>query len=313
MRLFRSKHQKLEAAKFYVQPQPSANPPDRIAIAVLVKDEAEPIAEWLRFHYAAGVDKFLLYDDGCSDATFSVAGEAVPTEAIEIIPWSQRIKEEKSGYALDNQGLAFAHAVSNYGEDFRWMAFIDVDEFLFPTRSHSLKDYLLSLGDIDNIVLPWQMFGRQGFAETPPLVLPNFLKRFRDPYQANVKGVLNFKCIVNPSRVTKAYVHGFETNHSSDIYNSLGQKFEFGEHRQANFHCAAALQLNHYYAKSDQQFKEKVEKGAINESTFTRHFKRLDGRSDTLLRRVQEIERDTVEDRLILEFCKRMAFDFNAV
>ncbi len=30
-----------------------------------------------------------------------------------------------------SQTLAYAHAIMNFGADWRWMAFVDIDEFLF--------------------------------------------------------------------------------------------------------------------------------------------------------------------------------------
>lgn len=308
MRLFKSNSKKHEAVQFYVEPPETVGTGKGIALAVLVKNEAASISEWLRFHKAAGVDHFILYDDGSVDNTLAIAESAVGDDALTIIPWCQRIQDASLNRAIHNQGLAFAHAIANFRQVFRWMGFIDVDEFLFPTEADSIPDALGGLTNVDNILLPWQMFGRQGFTETPEAVLPNYLQRYRDPFDVKVKGVLNFKCLVNPSKVTKAYVHGFETHGNTTIWNSIGQKFQYGQHRDASFSQSPALQLNHYYVKSDAQLREKTNKGSIGDSTFTAAFKNRSDREAMLLRRLHEIERDTVEDRGIITFCERIGF-----
>ncbi len=309
MRIFQSRSHKEEAVQFYVAPPRAPRTGSKLALAVLVRNEAASIMEWLAFHKAAGIDQFILYDDGSTDDTIALAEQTVGAQALRVIPWCQRLQDAKLGRAIHNQGLAFAHCVANFHQDFRWIGFIDVDEFLFPTQANGLRDVLSSLGHVDNILLPWQMFGRQGFETTPDRVLPNYRQRFRDPYQTEVKGILNFKCIVNPAKVTKAYVHGFETNGDKTIWNSKGTAFEYGAHRSADFNANPALQLNHYYSKSNTQLEAKIQKGSIGDSTFTSHFKNESKRRNQLTKRVLEIERDTVEDRGILNFCERLDFD----
>ena len=312
MRIFPSRSKKLEATQFYVQPPSSAGNGSGIALAVIVNNEAASIGEWLRFHEAAGVDHFILYDDGSTDDTIRIARQILPPENLTIMPWSQRLRDASpQGRVIHSQGLAFAHAISNFRDRFRWMGFIDIDEFLFPTLANSIPDALAGMAHVDNILLPWQMFGRQGFSHTPEKVLPNYLQRHRDPYSSAVKGILNFKCVVNPAATTKVYVHGFETNGNKTIWNSAGQEFQFGGHYKPIFNAHHALQLNHYFAKSDQQLAEKIAKGSIGLSEFTKDFKGSDERATKLTNRVLEMERDTVEDRGILDFCERIGFDPN--
>ena len=308
MRLFKSNSKKHEAVQFYVEPSKTPATGTGLALAVLVKNEAASIGEWLRFHRAAGVSKFILYDDASTDDTIAIAHQTVGSDAVIVIPWCQRIQDVSLGRAIHNQGLAFAHAIANFRQDFRWMGFIDIDEFLYPTHANSITDILAGLAHVDNILLPWQMFGRQGYKQTPGDVLPNYVQRYRNPFDVKVKGVLNFKCLVNPAKVTKAYVHGFETNGNTTIWNSAGQKFQYGQHREAGFDKEAALRLNHYYIKSDAQLAEKTQKGSIGDSAFTSAFKLKSDREDMLLRRLTEIERDTVEDRGIIDFCGRIGF-----
>lgn len=151
MKFFKSASQKYESVRFRVSQVPNAYDRRKIAISVIVKNEQAFIKEWLEFHSAAGIDHFILYDDGSTDGTIEIAQETLTQGELTVIPWRQRIQDASNGKSLHNQGLAFAHAISNYGSLFRWMCFIDVDEFLFPTEANSLKDVLMNMLHIISI------------------------------------------------------------------------------------------------------------------------------------------------------------------
>ena len=308
MGLFKSKSAKQEISQLELTPSNEQGAQNGLAFVAIVKDEADSIVEWIRFHLAAGVDHFFFYDDGSTDDTVANIQKTLPSEMFTLTPWKQRLKDAKGPKTIHNQPLAYAHAVSNYGAGYRWMGFFDIDEFLFPVEANSINDVLKDLQFADTILLPWAMFGRNGNKTTPNAIIPNFTQRMRDPFASNVSGLLNFKCLVRPSAVTKVYNHGFETNHSKILYNSGGVKFEFGQHQNSKFQSNPKLQLNHYYAKSDAQLAEKIAKGSIGLSKFTESFKTDDSRARMLTRRVKEIERDVVTDVAIQSYCERIGF-----
>ena len=133
------------------QDQPDRHRPRRgptrgasgVAIALIVKDEARHIAEWAAFHHRAGVRHFLIYDNGGTDGTIERPARArCPETARTIVPWRQVLTDAWLGREIHNQVLAYAHAASNFGGAFRWMAFIDADEFLVPKRAESIPGAL---------------------------------------------------------------------------------------------------------------------------------------------------------------------------
>ena len=148
-----------------------------IAIVLIVRNEARHIAEWARFHHAAGVSRFFVYENGPGDGTIEAIRAALPAEALTVIPWAQSRFRTTRNREIHNQVLAYAHALMNFGPAFRWMAFIDVDEFLVPVSAPSIPRALEGLEDAAHISLPWQMFGRGGHATPPEGGVPNFLSR----------------------------------------------------------------------------------------------------------------------------------------
>ena len=164
----------------------------------------------------------------------------LPEAARTVVPWRQVFTDAWLGREIHNQVLAYAHAASNFGGAFRWMAFIDADEFLVPKQAASIPEALAHLGEARNLSLPWHMFGRSGHAEPPEGgVLRNYLRRARDP-MSDVRGVRAFKVLVDPCHVTAVRVHSMETDGSSATVNDAGEAAEEKERARPGFYSADA-------------------------------------------------------------------------
>ncbi|MEI4471804.1 glycosyltransferase family 92 protein [Frigidibacter sp. MR17.24] len=274
--------------------------PDRhgLAVVLIVRDEQTHIAEWARFHALAGVRAFHVYDNGCTDGTIAALQAAVPGMAT-VIPWDQKLADARTGAEIHNQVLAYAHAVRNFGARYRWMSFIDVDEFLVPVRDESLPAALAALEAHANISLPWHMFGRNGHDAMPGGgVLANYTRRNPDP-MSDAKGLRNFKMIVDPCRVTAMKVHSIETDGSADTVNDRGTRTSARGREAQSFYSADRIQLNHYYTRSDAELRAKIARGPNLTTPDADHLRRV-------MRKVDNIEAGEIEDRRALEFLARI-------
>ena len=268
-----------------------------LAICLIVRNEERHIGEWINFHLKAGVGHFLIYDNGCTDDTIATAKRHLSPDHLTLMPWDQKLSDGRSGAELHNQVLAYAHCLRNFGGRFRWMAFIDVDEFLIPTTATSLLDALEPLSTAKHISLPWHMFGRNGF-DAPPEggILKNYLDRARDPLGS--PHALNWKCIVDPCHVTGVRVHGFDIDGQATGVNDVGHPAKHSARSDAAFYSREAIQLNHYYTRSDAELQAKINRGSNKTVEAQKHLKRV-------MRIVKAIEADTVEDRTALAFLGR--------
>jgi hypothetical protein len=279
--------------------RPPAPEPGRAGVAVvaIVRNEARHVGEWARFHRAAGVDGFFVYDDGSTDATAAVLRAALG-DRLTLAPWGQRLSVPGPGWEIHNQVLAYAHAAANFGGAFRWMAFIDADEFLVPKRAASLPEALAHLEDCANVSLPWHMFGHCGHAAPPAGgILANYTRRAADP-MGDRRGVRAFKAIVDPCRLTAVRVHAMETDGSTRTCNDRGEQASLRERDRRAFYSADHIQLNHYYARSEAELEEKIGRGP-----------NLRGKAGAYARKVRRtvanIEAETVEDRAALDYLAR--------
>ena len=272
------------------QPEPQ---PDRhgIAIVAILRNEERHVAEWAAFHFLSGVRHFVIYDDASTDATVAILRTVLPPDALTVMPWAQRLNDVALGRELHNQVLAYAHAASNFGGAFRWMAFIDVDEFLVPVGQESLQGALSVLSACRNVSLPWHMFGPGGNAE-PPLggTVRNFLRRAADP-MTDLRGVRAFKCIVDPCHLTAVRVHAMETDHTDRTCNDAGQEMALANRDRRAFYSRAAIQLNHYYTRSQSELDAKIARGPNLTSKHDRYRRKV-------MRTVANIQTDEIEDHL---------------
>jgi hypothetical protein len=275
---------------------PPASLPGRtgLCVVLIVRNEAAHIAEWARFHLQAGAAGFIVYDNGCTDGT--IAALRAEVDAI-VIPWDQKLRDARRGLELHNQVLAYAHAVRNFGGRYRWMTFIDVDEFLVPATD--LPTELAALDHCTSISLPWHMFGRSGHMTPPPGgVVPNYTRRNPDP-MSDQKGLRNWKMIVDPCAVTAIKVH--EVWAPGDrTWNVAGQAATLSTRDARGFYAADRIQLNHYYTRSDAELRAKIARGPNLTTPDADHLRRV-------MRKVDAIEAAEVEDRRAAEWVARWA------
>ena len=269
-----------------------------LALVVIARNEARHIGEWGRFHALAGVRHFHLYDNASTDGTADALREAVGDDRLTVIPWAQKLSDARSGAEIHNQVLAYAHATANFGSAFRWMSFIDVDEFLVPKQAADLPAALKHLEAEANISLPWHMFGRNGHDDAPAGgVVQNYTRRHPDP-MSDARGLRNFKMIVDPCRVTALRVHEIETDGSSASVNDRGDRTSAAGRNRREFYSAEHIQLNHYYTRSDAELRAKIARGPNLTTPDADHLRRV-------MRKVAHIEADAIEDLAALDYLRQ--------
>lgn len=273
--------------------------PDYLAIVAMVKDERPYIDEWLTFHLTVGCDRFYIYDNSSTDGTREALDRY---DQVTWLPWPDFVTGKEI------QTLAYKHALASFGHRTRWMAFIDADEFVYPTAAGTLPEALEPLEDLPGVVVPWLMFNHSGHNTRPEgLVTENYHLRAPVPY--STRGIKDprdlkerltppVKSIVDPTRVTHPLLHTFFPPH--ELWTSRRELWVRDEWRPRDDDPIA---LNHYFTKSKEEFDARVARGdgvrGVNRDGIpTLHKKRA--RNKRRIARL--IEQDPVEDRRIQRF-----------
>ena len=82
--------------------------------------------------------------------------------------------------------------------NFRWLAAIDLDEFLYPVQTQTVSEVLKDYEGYPSIAVNWRCFGSGGNLNRPVSQLSGFVWRSRDEWESN----RHIKSIVDPSRAT---------------------------------------------------------------------------------------------------------------
>jgi hypothetical protein len=230
----------------------ATEPKHELVIVAIAKDEGQSIAEWIAFHLAVGASRFLIYDNQSQDNTAEVLKPFSSTGVVEVIPWPHFVT------GMHTQALAYAHALSHLGSQTRWMAFIDIDEFLFDPEGGQVKDRLSEYHDIAALCVYRHHYGTSGHKEPPTgLVIENFSQRF-EPLRGprRLRELMCPKAIVQPSLV----------GGSNDAHRPiLAERGLWGHdelrrpvYRNNAKFCAEKLCINHYYTKDEQTFGKRL-------------------------------------------------------
>jgi len=96
-------------------------PRDYLAVCAIMKNEGRYLREWIEFHKIVGVERFYLYDNGSTDDTCDVLAPYVRSGDVILTDWALH----------PGQVQAYDHCLKQNASKARWIAFIDLDEFLF--------------------------------------------------------------------------------------------------------------------------------------------------------------------------------------
>jgi Glycosyltransferase family 92 len=221
-------------------------PEHYLAICAIYRDEASYMKEWVEFHRLAGVQHFYLYDNNSVDDHREVLAPYVDRGEVTIRDWPMEL----------GQRPAYDHCVAENGGDARWIAFIDLDEFLFSPTGRPLPEILPAYERWPGVGANWAVFGPSGHVTRPRgLVTESYTKRLQTGEN------LNIKTIADPLRVDRAAgVHRF-------TYKSLGHVDEnqypitWGITKTP---YRKRLQVNHYMTKSFEEFERRSRRNRPN-------------------------------------------------
>ncbi len=255
--------------------QPSTSEPAGTAICAVFRDEAPYLAEWVEFHRLVGVEHFFMYDDRSGDAGREVLAPYVSEGLVTLTKCAMPL-------ASGGQGWAYADALRRARGRVRWLAFIDIDEFLFSPEQESLVNVLAAFEQHAGVVVNWQVYGSSGLQSRPGgLVIESFTRRARTDWVRNRR----VKSVVDPQRAVRSMgPHFFEYSSGelsvtenqepvTPVRNSRAKRrLNRGLARVPGVHVdpyairessagrvsVSRLRINHYAVRSRQEFAEKL-------------------------------------------------------
>lgn len=182
-----------------------------LCIGAMFRDEARWLKEWIEFHRLIGVDHFYLYDNDSQDNFEEVLTPYIEQGIVEVIPWkrgqvpySPGTQPEWVGY----QHTAYRDCAARAKHKTKWLAIIDIDEFIVPERG--IDEFRKFLDDtaktnIGELHFYWKVFGTSNYWDIPEDRLMTEMLVMRAP-----NGTFDWqsKAFYRPEAVIGVGVHG---------------------------------------------------------------------------------------------------------
>ncbi len=242
-----------------------------LAVVAIFKDEARYLKEWLDYHLLAGVDHFYLYNNDSSDDYREVLAPYVEKNLVTLIDFP--------GKAI--QLSAYNDAIEKFRFECRYMAFIDLDEFIFPKTNQSIvevvDEILSKVSGAVGLVVHWQCFGSNGLdkADYSRGVLERFTRRAEKNFNHITKddekrllfciGNVFLKIILNPRYTKTVYVH--DASHFEGRFHVNEDSIKLFQNAVSLNIAAEKIVVNHYFTKSREEFIFKHNRGRADSGT----------------------------------------------
>lgn len=215
-----------------------------LSITAIMKNEKPYLKEWIEYHKLQGVEHFYLCDNDSTDGSHAYLQPYIQQGLITYIPMTGK----------NQQLVCYDKVVKEYGAKSKWMAFIDLDEFLVPLKADNMVDFLQEFEDVSEVSLQWMNYGDNGlFKRQEGLVTEAFTSH-------GAKLNHTVKSIVRPDSVID--FKAFGANHYIPVRGKSVNEYHKPVSYMLSFNISGdKARVNHYVTKSFAEFLNKKKRG----------------------------------------------------
>ncbi len=219
-----------------------------LAVCSVVKNEGPYFQEWIEWHKNLGVEKFYIYDNESSDNTKEILTPYIESGLVEYTFWPGK----------KQQLPVYDDCLNKHRLDARWIAIIDLDEFIVPIKDKTILEFLKRFENFAAIEINWLTYGSGGAKEKQSGTV---MERFRHHSLSNHILNRHVKSIVNPKRVFSMIGAHESARLSGYATDSHGNKLQKNFRDREPQHDI--IRINHYAVKSYEEFLEKRGRGSV--------------------------------------------------
>lgn len=228
-------------------------PEHYLAVCAIAKNEGAYFKEWIEWHLKLGVDKFYIYDNESTDNTKQVLQPYIESGIVEYQYFPGRRR----------QLAAYDDCFERHRFETRWIAVIDIDEFIVPKTDDSIPQFLHHVEGCAAVEINWLVYGSSGArTKTGGDVMQRFRKHSLPEHRLNT----HVKSIVDPRQVCcmigcheAARISGYTVDsHGCAVRNCFRDRIPQHD----------VIRINHYAVKSYEEFMEKKARGRARTDTL---------------------------------------------
>lgn len=249
----------------------SQSPSSYLTICAIAKGEANYVHEWVSFHLSLSVDRMVVVEHSAHPTLDRELGCFIDQGLVDLYRYSADRKPQREVYN---------RILSRYRGRTRWLGFIDIDEFVFPTQGHSLPELLRDYEDYAGLVANWVCFGSGGRHETTAgwvtetytergsldhvVELPQYrVPGTEDQERAFRRMNTHVKSFVDPDRT----LH-FRTAHHFKYRSgqwAVDTKYRPVDGPFSSEVSIDKVRINHYWSKSLTELEHKISRGMVSQ------------------------------------------------
>lgn len=210
--------------------------PWKLTVCAIFQNEGEWLQEWIEYHLLQGVDHFLLYNDRSDDNYQAVLQKYIDRGIVEVIDWPNY--HGSKGW-VGCQTRAYQHGLKRLKGHTKWIAYIDIDEFLVPIKHDNMLKLLASYEYCGGVSLEWRVFGTSHLLDVPPNKL--MIEALTRCFALGDVHNRQHKSIVRPEKVEFAAIH-------EPVYKTRYRGAYLGKN---------IAQINHYWLRTERWYRER--------------------------------------------------------
>lgn len=229
---------------------------DTYSVAVIVKNEARYLREWILFYQATGAERIYLYDNDSTDELLAVIAPFVKTGFLIYRRWPGRRVQE----------AAYRDAVRRTRRRTEWLALVDADEFLFSPLG-DMREQLRAYAPYPGVIVSWLLYGPNGHDRRPDgLVTDHYTTRVESPdspMNCHAKSIVRPRQVLCVNNVHYALYRGrqYAVNERGEISGNYSAFLEGTGRAFTATNCRDVFRINHYSTRSLEDLEQKCRRG----------------------------------------------------
>lgn len=210
----------------------------KIIISTIVRDDESYLDEWIDYHTSIGFDHFVIYDHKSKNP---------------VLPkWGKKVTVYRCP-RTDPHKPNILHNYTLQEHKCEWMSLLDVDEFIVLPENKTISELLDDYKNFGGLCLNYQIYGSSGHKKRPEgNVKDNYVWCTNSWLTSNiVKSILQAQYTISVFNQHAAYTKKPIVTEDYKIWDA---KTMISTPRKRG-------RINHYYTKSYEEWKRKVEMG----------------------------------------------------
>ena len=232
----------------------------KVCLCTLGKEENKYINEFVEHYKKFGVDKIYLYDNNDIEGERfdKVIDKYIQSGFVELSDW-RGIRSNETYYDIMNSCYQLYH------DQYDWMIFYELDEFLYLKDYINIKDYLIQkrFDKCDSIQLNWVHMSDNNnyFYENKPLI-ERFPLKGKNIRKNKRNKICYVKTIIRGHLKNITITDNHLLSETVKSCNGFGKKSRLKNITTLNPDYQYYY-IKHYYGKTVQEFVDKIKRGDL--------------------------------------------------